>query len=67
MSDIGFYALKSATMIKEKRILGKLKIYKDFLKVKALILHMNNSLNVLHWEGLMLLFNKEESTPGKLF
>ena len=30
------------------------------------MLSIYNNLNVLHWEGFMLLFNKEFTTPGEL-
>ena len=45
----------------------KIRYSQKLLRSRALTLYINNSLNVLHREELIQLFNEEFTTPGELF
>ena len=44
----------------------KIRNIQKILRARALTLYINNSLNVLHWEEVIQLFNEEFTTPGEL-
>ena len=44
----------------------KIRNIQRFLKGKALTLYVNSSLNIMHWEELVELFNEEFTTPGEI-
>ena len=50
----------------EKDKIWKIPKIQKFLKGKSLTRYINNSLNVLHREEFIQLFNEEFTTPGKL-
>ena len=56
----GFHLLKSVAMIIIRMNCGK-----SDSKRKTLMLYINNSLNIFHWEELIELLNEEFIAPSK--